>query len=141
MNGLDSEKNWVGRQNCLNALVNSETIVFRMNGLDSEKNRVGRRNRPNVWMRKRSEYVSRFTQPLRQRGFQRFISHPPQYDHRLCIRITKTRIILQIIHTNSNQDFTVCQVSSSDLPGYGVPLGLTNVPAGFLTGALIARGL
>lgn len=62
-------------------------------------------------------------------------------EFRLCIRVTNTKIIAQLIRSGGpkESDRTICQADSSELmTRYGVPLGLTNVPCGFLTGFLIA---
>lgn len=59
--------------------------------------------------------------------------------YRLCIRVTKTKIITQVIQSGVESDKTLCHADSSELSErYMVPLGLTNVPCGFLTGYLIA---
>ncbi|KAI0981495.1 hypothetical protein GJ496_000955 [Pomphorhynchus laevis] len=61
----------------------------------------------------------------------------PKY--RLIVRITNRDIIIQIAYATIEGDRVVCRASSSELPRYGVKLGLTNYAAAYCTGLLLAR--
>lgn len=61
----------------------------------------------------------------------------PKY--RLIARKTNRKIIAQIAKATIKGDIIITQASSSELPRYGVKLGLTNYPAAYMTGLLLAR--
>jgi len=61
----------------------------------------------------------------------------PKY--RLVVRKTNTKIIAQIVHATLTSDIVTCAAYSSELPRYGVKLGLKNYAAAYCTGLLLAR--
>lgn len=61
----------------------------------------------------------------------------PKY--RLVTRLTNKKVICQIVYATIQGDKVLCQAQSSELPTYGVPAGLTNYPACYATGLLVAR--
>jgi len=61
----------------------------------------------------------------------------PKY--RMVVRKTNTKIIAQIIYATLTGDRVVSHADSGELPRYGVKLGLTNYPAAYCTGLLLAR--
>jgi large subunit ribosomal protein L5e len=63
----------------------------------------------------------------------------PKY--RLIVRFTNTNIIAQIAYATIQGDKVVCEARSSELPRYGIKTGLTNYPASYAVGLLIARRL
>jgi large subunit ribosomal protein L5e len=63
----------------------------------------------------------------------------PKY--RLIVRFTNTNVICQIASAQVQGDKIVCAAYSSELPHYGVKVGLTNYAAAYCTGLLVARRL
>lgn len=63
----------------------------------------------------------------------------PKY--RLVARISNHQVICQIVSSEIVGDKVLCSAYSSELPRYGVSLGLTNFPAAYCTGLLVARRL
>jgi len=63
----------------------------------------------------------------------------PKY--RMIVRITNRDIICQIAYARIEGDVIVCAAYASELPNYGVKLGLTNYAAAYCTGLLLARRL
>ncbi|KAL3311763.1 60S ribosomal protein L5 [Cichlidogyrus casuarinus] len=61
----------------------------------------------------------------------------PKY--RLVVRITNTDIVSQIIFARIDGDKVLCSAYSHELKKYGIPVGLTNYPAAYCTGLLLAR--
>lgn len=61
--------------------------------------------------------------------------------YRLVARITNTKVIAQVIAAEVDHDVTIAQALSSELPRYGVKLGLSNYAAAYCTGLLVARRL
>eukprot|EP00397_Hematodinium_sp_SG-2012_P033941 GEMP01036343.1.p1 GENE.GEMP01036343.1~~GEMP01036343.1.p1 ORF type:complete len:321 (-),score=88.59 GEMP01036343.1:1059-1997(-) len=61
----------------------------------------------------------------------------PKY--RLVVRFTLTKVITQIIYSTIEGDRTFAQALSTELPRYGVSVGLTNYAASYATGLLCAR--
>ncbi|CAG0914516.1 unnamed protein product [Notodromas monacha] len=61
----------------------------------------------------------------------------PKY--RLIVRITNSKVVAQIAYARIEGDVVVCCAYSSELPRYGVKVGLTNYAAAYCTGLLIAR--
>lgn len=61
--------------------------------------------------------------------------------HRLVVRITNRYVITQIVRTGVNGDVTVAAAYSSELPRYGLTVGLKNYSAAYCTGLLLARRL
>jgi len=63
----------------------------------------------------------------------------PKY--RLIVRFTNTNIIAQVAYATIQGDKVVCDARSSELPRYGIKTGLTNYPASYAVGLLLARRL
>jgi len=63
----------------------------------------------------------------------------PKY--RFVARMTNTDVICQVIFAKINGDEVVAAAYSHELPGYGLPVGLTNYSAAYATGLLCARRL
>jgi len=63
----------------------------------------------------------------------------PRY--RLCVRTTNTKVCAQIIYATIAGDKVMAQALSTELPKYGIKAGLTNYPAHYATGLLVARRL
>eukprot|EP01010_Urceolus_cornutus_P000238 NODE_1034_length_1150_cov_214.268847_g786_i0.p1 GENE.NODE_1034_length_1150_cov_214.268847_g786_i0~~NODE_1034_length_1150_cov_214.268847_g786_i0.p1 ORF type:complete len:330 (-),score=152.98 NODE_1034_length_1150_cov_214.268847_g786_i0:159-1109(-) len=63
----------------------------------------------------------------------------PKY--RLVIRITNRYIIAQIVYAELEGDKVLTSAYSSELPRYGLNVGLKNYPAAYCTGLLVARRL
>jgi large subunit ribosomal protein L5e len=61
--------------------------------------------------------------------------------YRLIVRFTNTKVVAQIAYARIDGDQVVCAAYSSELPRYGVKVGLTNYAAAYCTGLLIARRL
>ena len=63
----------------------------------------------------------------------------PKY--RLVVRRTNRRIICQLVYATLKGDRVKCEAQSTELAHYGVKAGLTNYPAAYCTGLLLARRL
>jgi len=63
----------------------------------------------------------------------------PKY--RLVVRFTNTKVICQIAYALIDGDRILCQASSTELPRYGLSVGLKNYAAAYCTGLLVARRL
>lgn len=63
----------------------------------------------------------------------------PKY--RLIVRTTNKNIIAQVAYATIEGDKVVCDARSSELPRYGIKTGLTNYPAAYAVGLLLARRL
>jgi len=63
----------------------------------------------------------------------------PKY--RMIVRITNKDVICQIAYARLEGDVIICAAYASELPRYGVKLGLTNYAASYCTGLLLARRL
>eukprot|EP00904_Undaria_pinnatifida_P010290 jgi/Undpi1/6391/HiC_scaffold_20.g08872.m1 len=63
----------------------------------------------------------------------------PKY--RLVVRFTNKYVLAQIIYATIQGDLCMCQASSTELPRYGVKVGLKNYAAAYCTGLLVARRL
>jgi len=63
----------------------------------------------------------------------------PKY--RLVARFTNTKVICQIAYALVDGDRILCQASSTELPRYGLSVGLKNYAASYCTGLLVARRL
>ncbi|KAK9767587.1 60S ribosomal protein L5 [Basidiobolus ranarum] len=61
----------------------------------------------------------------------------PKY--RLVVRFTNTDVICQIVYAKIQGDFVLASAYSHELPKFGVKVGLTNYPAAYCTGLLVAR--
>jgi large subunit ribosomal protein L5e len=63
----------------------------------------------------------------------------PKY--RFVVRFTNTKVICQIIYAELTCDKVLCSAYSTELPRYGLPVGLKNFSAAYCTGLLCARRL
>lgn len=63
----------------------------------------------------------------------------PKY--RLVTRFTNTDIITQVTYATIEGDKVVCAAYASELPRYGIKVGLTNYSAAYAVGLLLARRL
>jgi len=63
----------------------------------------------------------------------------PKY--RMIVRVTNRDIITQIAYARLEGDVIICAAYASELPRFGVKLGLTNYAAAYCTGLLLARRL
>jgi len=63
----------------------------------------------------------------------------PKY--RLIVRISNRTITCQVAYSRIEGDKIVCAAYSSELPKYGIKVGLTNYAAAYCTGLLLARRL
>eukprot|EP00397_Hematodinium_sp_SG-2012_P061173 GEMP01080636.1.p1 GENE.GEMP01080636.1~~GEMP01080636.1.p1 ORF type:complete len:313 (+),score=82.86 GEMP01080636.1:24-962(+) len=61
----------------------------------------------------------------------------PKY--RFVVRFSLSKITAQIVYSTIEGDRTFAQALSTELPRYGVPVGLTNYSAAYATGLLCAR--
>jgi len=61
--------------------------------------------------------------------------------YRLVVRRTCSKFICQIIYSTMTGDKVLCASESTELKRYGLTAGLTNYPAAYCTGLLIARRL
>ena len=59
--------------------------------------------------------------------------------HRMIVRISNKDITCQIAYAHLKGDQVVCSAYASELPKYGVKVGLTNYAAAYCTGLLLAR--
>lgn len=95
--------------------------------------------------------MSRYQTPFRRRregktdyyARKRLITqHKAKYNspkYRLVVRFTNKDIICQIVYSTLKGDIVFCAAYSHELPRYGVKHGLTNWPAAYCTGLLVAR--
>jgi large subunit ribosomal protein L5e len=63
----------------------------------------------------------------------------PKY--RLVVRFTNQTVICQIAYATTKGDHVICSAYSSELPRYGLKVGLKNYAAAYCTGLLCARRL
>lgn len=63
----------------------------------------------------------------------------PKY--RFVVRFTKSRVLVQVCYATIAGDRVLCEANSTELPRYGVKIGLTNYSAAYCTGLLLARRL
>lgn len=102
---------------------------------------------------KNDSYFSRYQTPFRRRQeckteyrqraalIQQDKTKYGAKKYRLVARITNTKVIAQVIAAEVDHDVTIAQALSSELPRYGVKLGLSNYAAAYCTGLLVARRL
>jgi large subunit ribosomal protein L5e len=72
------------------------------------------------------------------------VQHKCKYNspkYRLVVRKTNTRIICQVIYATLQGDQVLAHADSSELPRYGLKVGLKNYPAAYCTGLLVGRRL
>ncbi|VEU23138.1 DEKNAAC104127 [Brettanomyces naardenensis] len=99
----------------------------------------------------KSTYLSRYQTPFRRRregktdyyARKRLITqHKAKYNspkYRLVVRFTNKDVICQIVSSTLNGDLVFAAAYSHELPKYGIKHGLTNWPAAYATGLLVAR--
>jgi len=104
-------------------------------------------------VRKNSSYFRRFQVKFKRRREGKtdyyarkrlIIQDKNKYDakkYRLIVRISNKDICCQIAYAQVEGDVVICSAYSHELPKYGVKLGLTNYPAAYCTGLLLARRL
>merc|ERR1712214_135496 len=63
----------------------------------------------------------------------------PKY--RLVVRFSNTKVTTQIVYARIEGDVVLSAAYSSELPKYGVKVGLSNYAAAYCTGLLLARRL
>jgi large subunit ribosomal protein L5e len=63
------------------------------------------------------------------------------HKYRFVVRRTNTKIICQVIYSTIQGDRVLAQASSTELPNFGVTVGLKNYSAAYCTGLLLARRL
>lgn len=63
----------------------------------------------------------------------------PRY--RFVVRFTNKYVICQVVYSLKDSDRVMCAAYSSELPRYGLPVGLKNYSAAYATGLLCARRL
>jgi len=100
---------------------------------------------------KNQAYFSRFQVKFRRRREGRtnyaqrkrlIIQDKNKYNtpkYRMIVRITNKDIICQIAYARIEGDHVICAAYAHELPRYGVKVGLTNYPAAYCTGLLLAR--
>jgi len=59
--------------------------------------------------------------------------------YRMVVRVTNRNVVCQIVDAKIIGDEVVCAAYSSELPRYGIKVGLTNYAACYATGLLLAR--
>jgi len=59
--------------------------------------------------------------------------------YRLIVRFSNTQVQCQVAYATIAGDKVVCQASSTELTGFGIPIGHKNYAAAYATGLLIAR--
>ena len=108
---------------------------------------------PFVKLVKNSAYFKRFQVKFKRRRegktdyqARQFLSfqHKNKYNtpkYRFVVRFTSSNVICQVIYPSLQGDKVFAQAQSRELPRYGVEYGLTNYPAAYATGLLLARRL
>lgn len=100
---------------------------------------------------KTSQYYSRYQVQFRRRregktdyyARKRLVTqdknkyNTPKY--RLVVRFSNTKVTCQIAYASVNTDVILCAAYSSELPRYGVKVGLSNYASTYATGLLLAR--
>ncbi|KAF8820770.1 ribosomal protein RPL5 [Cardiosporidium cionae] len=61
--------------------------------------------------------------------------------YRFVVRITNKKIVCQVIYSTLQGDKILCGAESTELPRYGISVGLTNYSAAYATGLLLTRRL
>jgi len=108
---------------------------------------------PFVKIQKNKAYFKRFQVKYRRRRagktdyFARkrlIVQHKAKYNtpkYRLVVRFTNRYCICQIIYSQIDCDKVLASAYSSELPRYGLSVGLKNYAAAYCTGLLVARRL
>ncbi len=63
------------------------------------------------------------------------------HKYRFVVRRTNSKVICQIIYSTIQGDRVLCQALSTELPKFGITVGLKNYAAAYATGLLLARRL
>lgn len=63
------------------------------------------------------------------------------HKYRLVVRFSNRFVLCQIVYAEIGGDKVLCSAHSSELPRYGLPVGLKNYSAAYCTGLLLARRL
>lgn len=63
------------------------------------------------------------------------------HKYRLVVRFSNRFVVCQIVYAEIGGDKVLCSAHSSELPNYGLPVGLKNYSAAYCTGLLLARRL
>lgn len=63
------------------------------------------------------------------------------HKYRLVVRFSNRFVLCQIVYAEIGGDKVLCSAHSSELPRYGLPVGLKNYAAAYCTGLLLARRL
>ncbi|KAL3933270.1 MAG: hypothetical protein SGBAC_010472 [Bacillariaceae sp.] len=92
-----------------------------------------------VKFRRRREGKTDYRQRKRLCAQDKSKYQSPKY--RLVVRFTNTKVICQIAYALVDGDRILCQASSTELPRYGLSVGLKNYAAAYCTGLLVARRL
>lgn len=96
-------------------------------------------SRYQVKFRRRREGKTDYRQRKRLCAQDKNKYQSPKY--RLVVRFSNTKVICQIAYAMIDGDRILCQASSSELPRYGLNVGLKNYAAAYCTGLLVARRL
>jgi len=96
-------------------------------------------SRYQVKFRRRREGKTDYRQRKRLCAQDKNKYQSPKY--RLVVRFTNTKVICQIAYALVDGDRILCQASSTELPRYGLNVGLKNYAAAYCTGLLVARRL
>merc|ERR1712021_75845 len=96
-------------------------------------------SRYQVKFRRRREGKTDYRQRKRLCAQDKNKYQSPKY--RLVVRFTNTKVICQIAYALVDGDRILCQASSTELPRYGLSVGLKNYAAAYCTGLLVARRL
>mmetsp|Transcript_3028 Transcript_3028/g.2026 ORF Transcript_3028/g.2026 Transcript_3028/m.2026 type:complete len:306 (-) Transcript_3028:50-967(-) len=63
------------------------------------------------------------------------------HKYRLVVRFSNRYVLCQIVYAEIGGDKVLCSAHSSELPRFGLPVGLKNYAAAYCTGLLLARRL
>merc|ERR1712110_1317694 len=75
-------------------------------------------------------------------AFEKIIKNKYNFKrYRFVVRITNKDVICQIAYAKIQGDVILAAAYAHELPRYGMPVGLTNYPACYATGLLLARRL
>merc|ERR1712187_936027 len=96
-------------------------------------------SRYQVKFRRRREGKTDYRQRKRLCAQDKNKYQSPKY--RFVVRFTNTKVICQIAYALVDGDRIMCQASSTELPRYGLSVGLKNYAAAYCTGLLVARRL
>jgi len=101
-----------------------------------QKNKAYYKRFQTKWRRRRegkTDYRARLRMVIQDKN--KYTS--PRY--RLVVRLTNRYVIAQIVHSEIDGDRVLAAAYSSELPRYGLTVGLKNYAAAYATGLLVAR--